>query len=107
MLTKKHQKDPFDPTYIHDHWVVGIPNESTVLLTTPNGKEKKCDVHHVKPVSSLDMKTIDHSLKVEIPTGAYQQFQDSIQQNTSTSVCVHSINHPNHLYKLQSKTKKQ
>ena len=106
VLIKNHQKDPFDLTYIYDHWVVGIPNESTVLLTTPDSKEKKCIIHHVKLVSSLDMTTIGHSSQVEIPTGAFQQFLDSIQQNPSTSVGVHSSNYPNHLYNLRSKTKK-
>ena len=81
VFIKNHQKGPFNPTYIYDHWVVGIPNESTVLLTTPDGKDKKCNIHHVKLVSSLDMTTISHSSQVEPPTGTFQQFQDSIQQN--------------------------
>ena len=37
VLIKNHQKSPFDPTYIYDHWVAGIPNESTVLLNTLDG----------------------------------------------------------------------
>ena len=32
-----------------------ILNDSTVLLTTPHGKEKKCNIHHVKLVSSLEV----------------------------------------------------
>ena len=52
---KNHHKGPFDPTYIYNHWVAGIPNNSTVLLTTPGGKERKCNIHHVKPVSSLNV----------------------------------------------------
>ena len=106
VLIKNHQKGPFHPTYIYDHQVAYIPNESTVLLTTADGKEKKCNIHHVKLVSSLDMTSVGHSSQVEIPTGASQQFQHSIQQNSSTSVGVHSSNHPNHSYNLWSKMKK-
>ena len=76
VLVKNHCKDPFDSTYIYNHWVAGILNESTVLLTTPDGREKKCNVHHIKLVSSLDVYV---GSQVEIPTGALPQFQDSIQ----------------------------
>ena len=91
---------------MYNHQVVSIPNESTILLTTPDSKEKKCNIHHIRLVSSLDMTTIGHSSQAEIPAGTFQQFQDSIQQNPSTSVSVHSSNHPNHSENLQSKTKK-
>ena len=42
VLIKNHQKGMFDPTDIYDHQVAGIPNESMVLLTKPDGREKKC-----------------------------------------------------------------
>ena len=42
VLCKNHCKGPFDPAYIYNHWVAGIPNNSTVSLTTPDGKERKC-----------------------------------------------------------------
>ena len=67
VLIKNHQKGPFNLTHIYDHWVVGIPNESTVLLTTPDGKEKKCNIYLVKLVSSLDVTTVGHSSQVELP----------------------------------------
>ena len=51
VLVKNHCRGPFNPTYIYDHWVAGILNKSTVLLTTPDGKEKKCNIHHIKLVS--------------------------------------------------------
>ena len=73
VLIKNHQKGPFDPTYIYDHWVAGIPNESIVLLTTPDGREKKCNIHHVNLVSSLDVITHGHNSNVELPTGTFQQ----------------------------------
>ena len=100
MLIKNYQKGPFDLTYIYDHHVAGIPNEGTVLLTTPDGREKKCNIHHVKLVSFLDVATHGHISKVELPTGAFQQFWDSIQQNASTHFSVQGSSHPNHLYNL-------
>ena len=103
VLIKNHWKCPFDPTYIYNHQVVSIPNECTVLLTTPGGKERKCNIHHVKPVSSLDVATPNSS---EFPVGTFQQFQDSIQQNASTSISVQGSSHSNHIYNLQLKTKK-
>ena len=99
VLIKNHWKGPFDLTYIYDHWVAGIQNESTLLLTTPDGRENKCNIHHVKPVSSLDVTTHGHSSNVELPTGAFQQFMVSIQQDVSNDVCVHGYN-PNHSYNL-------
>ena len=105
VLIKNHQKGPFDLAYIYDHQVAGIPNESIVLLTMPDGKETKCNIHHVKLVSSLDVTTLGHSSQVEIPTGAFQQFWDSFQQDTSNSVGVHGYS-SHHSYNLSSKTKR-
>ena len=67
VLIKNHQKGQFNLTYIYDHWVAGIPNESTVLLTIPDSRERKCNIHHVKPVSTLDMTTSCQSSNVECP----------------------------------------
>ena len=97
VLIKNHQKGPFNPTYICDHQVIGIPNKSTVLLTTPDGKERKCNIHHVKPVSPLGVTTLNHS--PELPTGTFQQFCDSIQHVTGNDVAVHGYS-SNHLYNL-------
>ena len=55
VLIKNHHKGPSDPTYIYNHQVAEIINDNMVLLTTPDGKEKKCNIHHVKPVSSLEV----------------------------------------------------
>ena len=61
MLVKNYCKGPFDPTYIYDHWVAEI---LLLLLTTPDGKEIKCNIHHVKLVSSLEVYV---GLQAEIP----------------------------------------
>ena len=46
VLIKNHWKGPFDQTYIYKHQVAGIPKESTVLLITRDGREKKCVLGH-------------------------------------------------------------
>ena len=48
------QKGTFDPTYIYEHRVSGILNDSIVVLITPDGKEKKYKIHHIKPMSPVD-----------------------------------------------------
>ena len=98
ILIRNHQKGPFDLTYIYNHQVASIPNESTVLIMTADGNEKKCNIHHIKPVSSIDVTTLNHS--PELPTGTFQKFWDSIQQDTSIG------RSPNHSYNIQSKIKR-
>ena len=100
-LVKNHHKGPFISTYIYNNQVGDTQNESTVLLTTPDGKEMKCNIHHVNLVSSLDVCV---GSQVEIPTNTFPQFWDSIQQNPSSDGSVNS--NPQHSYNLQSKTRK-
>ena len=71
VLVKNHCKGLFDPTYIYDHQVAEILNDSMLLLTTLDGKERKCNIHHVKPVSSLEVYI---GSKMEIPTGTFPKF---------------------------------
>ena len=99
VLVKNHCKSPLDPTYIYDQWVAEILNDSMVLLTTPHGKERKCNIHHLKPVSSLEVYI---GSQVEVPTSTFSQFWDNIKQKSSSA----SISNPQHLYKLWSKQRK-
>ena len=69
VFVKDHQKRTFYPSYIYDHRLVVILNDSTVVLTTPDGKERRCNVHHMKPMMPL-----------EVTTSAFSQFQDSIRK---------------------------
>ena len=98
VLVNNHHKGPFNSTYIYNHQVVEIINDSMVLLNTPDGKEKKCNIHHVKLVSSLEVYT---GSQVEVPIGMFPQFQDSIKQNIKST----SINSCQHLYNLRLKHK--
>ena len=70
VFIKDHHKGTFDPTYIFDYRVSGKLNDSTVMLTTPDGKEKKCSFHHIKPITPVD-----------VFTHAFDQFQDSMKKN--------------------------
>ena len=56
VFIKDHHKGTFHPTYIFDHSVSGILNDSTVMFTTPDGKEK-CNIHHIKPLTPADVFT--------------------------------------------------
>ena len=88
VFVENHQKGTFDPTFTFDHSVSSIVNESTVTLTTPDGKEKRCNIHHIKPLSAL-----------ESSTRAFQQLQDSIQKDSGST-------QPGHQYNLCARTNK-
>ena len=97
---KNHCKGPFNPTYIYDHWVAGIPNDSPLLLTTPDGKERKCNIHHVKLVSSLDVYI---GSQAETPTGPFHQFWTAYSRTlvltTTLIICTtYSQKQENHKY---------
>ena len=55
LFVKDHHKGIFDPLYIFGHRVAGIINDSTVLPTTPDGKEKRCNTHHINVVTALEV----------------------------------------------------
>ena len=86
LFVKDHHKGTFYPTYIYDHRVSGILNDSTVMLTTSDGKEKKCNIHHIKPITPIDAST-----------NAFDQFQDSMNKTP----CITA----QHQYNLRSKVK--
>ena len=81
VFVKNHQKCTFDPTYTFDHRVSGIVNEGTVKLTTPGGREKRCNIHHIKPVSAL-----------ESSASPFHQFQDSIWKDSGSTQQGHQYN---------------
>ena len=85
VFVKDHHKGTFEPSYTFDHRVAGIVNDSTVLLTTPDGKEKRCNIHHIKLVTALEASAC-----------AFQQFQDSIWKDPGSA-------QPSHYYNLHSK----
>ena len=70
VFVNNHHKGPFDPTYTSDHKISAIVNTSTVVLTTQDGREKGCNIHHIMPTSAL-----------ELSASAFDQFQDGIQKD--------------------------
>ena len=74
VFVKDHCKGTFYPSYLFDHRVAGIVNNSTVVLTTPDGKERRCNIHHIKLVTAL-----------QASASAFQQFQDSIQKDPGST----------------------
>ena len=56
------------------------------MLTTPDGKEKKCIIHHIKLITPVD-----------VFTNSFDQFQDSIKKNAFGTA--------QHQYNLRSKVK--
>ena len=67
VLIKKNTGISFDPKYLVNHRVVQIVNESVVILQTPDGKEKRCNIHNLKPISTSQVFTL-----------AFQDFQESV-----------------------------
>ena len=81
VFVKDHCKGHFDPMYTFDHRIAAIVNESTVLCTIPDGKERRCNIHHIKPMSVA-----------ESSAGAFQQFLDSIQKHPVSIQQGHQYN---------------
>ena len=86
VFVKDHCTGTLDTIYIYDHRVSGIINDSSVMPTTPDGKEKKCKIHHIKSKTPVDTST-----------NAFNQFQDSIKKTPCDIT--------QHWYNLRSKVK--
>ena len=81
VFVKDQGKGTFDPSYVFSYRVAGIVNDSAVLVTTLDGKEKRCNIHHIKLTIAL-----------EASTSVLKQFQESIQKDTSSIQICHSYN---------------
>ena len=80
VFAKDHLKGSFDPTYTFDHRVAAIMNKSTVVLTTPDRKEKRHNIHHIKPMSAA-----------ESTAGAFQWFEIASRKIQATYSKITSI----------------
>ena len=67
VLIKNNTGIAFDPKYLADHRVVWIVNESVVILQTPESKEKRCNIHNLKPINTSQAFTL-----------AFKDFQESV-----------------------------
>ena len=54
-MVKNHACHTFEPEYLLDYKVVKIINDSTLLLITPNGKERKTNINDVKYCSTTEL----------------------------------------------------
>ena len=66
-LIKNHIASTFQPKYLADHRVIKIVNNSKIIVSSPDGKEKKCNIHYVKAISPTTSFT-----------SAFEEFQKSI-----------------------------
>ena len=57
VLNKNHTTSTFQPKYLADHRVAKIVNDSTVIVSSLDGKEKKCNIHRVKAISPTTVFT--------------------------------------------------
>ena len=53
IIVKNHLKGTFDPKFISDYQVLGIINEHTLLIQSPDGKTRKININDAKPVSAI------------------------------------------------------
>ena len=51
VLIKNHTASTFQLKYLADHRIIKIVNDGTVIVSSPDRKEKKCNIHHVEPIS--------------------------------------------------------
>ena len=58
VLIKNNTGTAFDPKDLADHRIVWIVNESIVILQTPDGKEKRCNIYNVKPINTSQAFTL-------------------------------------------------
>ena len=80
VMVKNHARCIFKPKYLPDYRVLQTLNDSTLLLVSLKGKErKKTNIYDVKPYSTLDL--------IE---NAWDSFLGSIK-----------INHQNYTYNLR------
>ena len=75
VLVIDHWKGTSNPTYTYDHRASEILNDST-----PDGKERKCNIHHLKEMTPVDTST-----------NAFIQFQDNIKK-TPCNTAHHQYN---------------
>ena len=45
---ENHNARAFQPKYLADYRIVKVINENTVIEATPDGTERKCNIHHIK-----------------------------------------------------------
>ena len=44
----------FQHKNLADHRIVKVINENAVTVATPDHRERKCTIHHIKPISPVE-----------------------------------------------------
>ena len=57
VLMKNHSAKAFQLKYLADYQIIKIINENTVIVVTPNGREQKGNIHHIKPITPVEAFT--------------------------------------------------
>ena len=47
----------FQPKYLADYRIIKVINENTVIVASPDGRKRKINIHHIKPISSTEAFT--------------------------------------------------
>ena len=82
VLIKNNTGVVFDPKYLVDHRMVQIVKELVVILQTPGCKEKRCNIHNLKPINAS-----------QAFTPAFQDFQESVTHHKEgTKQAAHGYN---------------
>ena len=89
ILIKNHTASTFQPKYLADHRVVKIVDDSAVIMSSPDGKEKKCNIHHVKPIHPTTAFT-----------STFEEFQKSI---TKEGQKLNTVKQSHYCLRSQSK----
>ena len=54
---KTHNARAFQAKYAADYTVIKIINENTVIVASPESRERKCNIHHIKPIPPMEAFT--------------------------------------------------
>ena len=54
-MVKNHSYHTFEAKYLLDYRILKILNDSTLLIVTPNGKERKTNIYDVKPYCTTEL----------------------------------------------------
>ena len=74
VLIKNHTASTFQPKYLADHRVLKILNDSMVIISFPDRREEKCNMHCVKPYPTTAF------------TSAFEEFQKSVTKEVKNLI---------------------
>ena len=73
ILMKNYNARAFQPKYLADYRVIKVENKNAEIVTSPDGRKRKCNILHIKPISPA-----------EAFTSAFQEFTKCIKETILT-----------------------